>query len=95
MNYWSEATYDIDALRQLAVDGPMSVERESLRLITHSVKVAKVKCDDQGSVRLIKRGTNNEARDDVATGLVLAAGWFREEWYEDWREASETKTAVT
>jgi len=88
MNFWSEATYDIDALRQLAVDGPMSVERESLRLLTHSVKVAKVRPDDQGSVRLVKRGTNNEARDDVAAALLLAAGWFREEWYEERAESA-------
>ena len=35
-----------------------------------------VKNDDQGSVRLAKRGTNNTARDDVAAALTLAAGAY-------------------
>ena len=29
-----------------------------------------------GSVRLVKRGSNNTARDDVAAAWVLAAGAF-------------------
>ena len=33
-----------------------------------------VKNDDQGNVRLVKKGTNNTGRDDVAAALVLAAG---------------------
>ena len=35
-----------------------------------------VKNDDAGSFRLIKKGFNNRARDDVAAALVLAAGLF-------------------
>ena len=34
--------------------------------------------DDAGNVRMRKRGTNNQARDDVAAAAVLAAGsWLR------------------
>ena len=71
---WSEASEDIRALRRLAADGPLSIETESRMLLAASLAVAFVKSDDQGSVRLVKRGTNNESRDDVAAALVLAAG---------------------
>ena len=71
---WSEASEDIRALRKAALDGPLAVAPESRSLIAASLAVAMVKSDDQGSVRLSKRGTNNCARDDVAAALVLAAG---------------------
>ena len=71
---WSEASEDIRSLRKLAADGPLAVAPESRPLLTASLAVAMVKNDDQGSVRLAKRGTNNQARDDVAAALVLAAG---------------------
>lgn len=75
---WSEASEDIRALRKMALDGPLSVAKASRLLIQASLAVAMVKNDDQGSVRLAKRGTNNQARDDVAAALTLAAGaWAR------------------
>ena len=73
---WSEASFDIRALRKAAMDGPMSVAEDSRAIIAASLAVAMVLNDDAGSVRIIKRGTNNTARDDVASGLVLAAGAF-------------------
>ena len=73
---WSEASTDIRALRKVALDGPLSCPESSRALIAASLSVAMVKNDDQGSVRLVKRGTNNTARDDVAAALVLAAGAF-------------------
>ena len=72
---WSEAAEDIRALRRMALDGPMSVGMESRALIAASLGVTKVKNDDQGSFRLVKKdGTNNSARDDVSSALVLLAG---------------------
>lgn len=71
---WSEASEDIRALRSYALDGPLSVAPGSRDLITASLAVATVKTDDQGSVRLVKHGSNNTARDDVAAALTLAAG---------------------
>lgn len=80
MTRWSAASEDIRALRKIALDGPLSVEAESRLLLTASLSVAMVKNDDQGSTRLVKRGANNEARDDVAVALTLAAGgWMRAE----------------
>ena len=73
---WSEASEDIRALRKLAADGPLSVEVASRALLGASLAVAVVKNDDQGSVRLVKKGNNNVARDDCASGLVLVAGCF-------------------
>ena len=71
---WSEAAFDIRALRQMALDGPMAVDEDSRALLATSLSQAMVKSDDQGNTRLVKRGNNNTSRDDVAQGLVLAAG---------------------
>ena len=71
---WSEASEDIRACRKAALDGPLSVAPESRPLLAASLAAAMVKTDDQGSVRLAKRGTNNCGRDDVAAGFVLACG---------------------
>ena len=73
---WSEASFDIRALRKYAADGPFSVAETSRPLLAASLAAALVKSDDQGSVRLIKRGSNNTARDDVAQALTLAAGSY-------------------
>ena len=73
---WSEASADIRALQQGAKDGPLAVAEDSRLLLAASLAVASVKSDDQGNTRLIKRTTNNTARDDVAAALVLAAGAF-------------------
>lgn len=71
---WSEASEDIRALRRWAKDGPLGVPRECRKLIEASLSAAIVKNDDQGSIRLTKRGSNAQARDDVAAAMVLAAG---------------------
>ena len=73
---WSEAAFDIRALRRAAQDGPFSISPCSESLLKESLAVALVKNDDQGSFRLMKKTTNNTARDDVAAALVLAAGLF-------------------
>ena len=74
---WSESAFDIRALRQLAVDGPFSVDHASRPLLAASLAVAMVKNDDAGNVRLAKKGTNNQSRDDVAAALILAAGVYQ------------------
>ena len=71
---WSSASEDIRALRRAALDGPLAVEVKSRGLLTASLAVAVVKSDDQGSIRLVKGGTHNRARDDAAIALTLAAG---------------------
>ena len=71
---WSEATEDIGALRRLAADGPLAIEAGSRLVLAASLSAAMVKNDDQGSTRMVKRSTNNTARDDVAAALVLGAG---------------------
>ncbi len=71
---WSEAAFDIRSLRQMALDGPLAVDPDSKALLETSLSAAMVKSDDQGNVRLVKKGTHNTSRDDVAQGLVLACG---------------------
>ena len=73
---WSESSQDIRALRSLAKDGPLAVETHSRLLLAASLSVAMVKSDDSGNVRLVKSGSNNTARDDVAFALTLAAGAY-------------------
>ena len=73
---WSEASSDIRALRKFSVDGPFGIAEVSRSLIGASLAAAMVKNDDQGSVRLVKRGTNNQVRDDVSAAFTLVAGSF-------------------
>ena len=70
---WSDATFDIRALRRGAKDGPLSLDPPSRLLVAVSLSAAMVKNDDQGSVRMVDAGHNNTARDDVA-GRVLSRG---------------------
>ena len=74
---WSEGSFDIRALRKITRDGPLAISRESRALLQASLAVTCVKEDDAGSVRIIKRGSNNESRDDVSVALTLAAGAFQ------------------
>ena len=71
---WSESSADIRSFRKLALDGDLSIEDGSRRLLTTSLMAAQVRNDDAGNVRLQKSGTNNQARDDVIAAAVLAAG---------------------
>ena len=73
---WSESSFDIRALRARVKDGPFSISPDSKSLLAASLAVAMVKSDDAGSVRLIKEGFNNTARDDVAAAFCLAAGLY-------------------
>ena len=73
---WSEASFDIRALRKFATDGPFSVAEISRPLLAASLSATMVKNDDQGSVRLVKKGSNNQARDDVSAAFTLAAGSY-------------------
>ena len=75
---WSDAAADIRALRRICRDGPLTVEESARPLLIASLSAAYVKNDDQGNVRLAKRGKDNKARDDVAAALTLAAdAWER------------------
>ena len=71
---WFEGSADIRALRKLARDGPLSVVPEACDLLEASLAVATVKDDGEGNMRLIKRGSNNQSRDDVAAAWTLAVG---------------------
>ena len=74
---WSEAGDDIRALRRLVKDGPFTVAETSRPLLAASLAVSMVRNDDQGNTRLVKKASNNTARDDVAAALVLGAGVFQ------------------
>ena len=71
---WSSASEDIRAIRELALDGMLSVARASRSLMRMSLYAAVLQHDTSGNCRLIKRGSNGTDRDDVAHALVLAGG---------------------
>ena len=72
---WSEAAFDIRSLRKLAKDGPLSCDEEAESMVLWSLTAAKVKPDDAGSIRMVKRDpAHNTGRDDVAAALAIAAG---------------------
>ena len=74
---WSEAAEDIRALRKAALDGPLTVGRESRSILQASLAFSMVRNDDQGNTRLVKADpSGSTGRDDVAAALVLAAGAF-------------------
>ena len=70
---WSEAAFDIRALRRMCLDGPMSVDHASRKLLGASLAVTTVRNDDAGNMR-IQKTTDNAARDDASAAWVLAAG---------------------
>ena len=71
---WSEASEDIRAVRSLALDGPLAIATEARLLLTAALAASRVESDSSGSLRLVKRSTNNTGRDDAAVSLALACG---------------------
>ena len=71
---WSEAAFDIRALRQMALDGPLAVDADSQALLATSLSQAMVKSDDAGNTRLVKKGTNNQSRDGRCPGPCPGCG---------------------
>ena len=68
-----DASNDIRAVRRMASDGPLTVERDSRGLLTASLAASMVR-SSEGEFRLVKRDSHSQARDDVAVALTLAAG---------------------
>ena len=73
---WSESSADIRGLQKAVKDGPFSVAEGSRLLLAESLAAALVKHDDAGNTRMIKNGTHNTGRDDVAAALALVGGAF-------------------
>ena len=71
---WSESAADIRAVRQLALDGNLSVEPRSRALMRIALAAAVVQHDSSGNSRLVKKGSNSTGRDDPAHALTLACG---------------------
>ena len=76
---WSSSSADIRALRKICRDGPLSVDPGSRNLLVVSMSAAYVENDNAGNSRLIKKSSDNKARDDCAAAAVLAAGAFERE----------------
>ena len=74
MTRWSESTEDIKCLRSLTRDGPLAAEEESRPLLAASLSVARVKNDDSGGTRLVKRGFNNDGQGRRGGGFDTCRG---------------------
>ena len=72
---WSNASEDIRALRRQVLDGGFGIGAGA-DLLAASLAVSKVENDSSGNTRLVKKGTNNTARDDISAGWILAAGAY-------------------
>ena len=70
---WSEATEDVAAFRRLALDGPLSIAAECRAMVRFALSAGTVRCDDQGSTRIVKR-QGDRSRDDVVQAGALACG---------------------
>ena len=70
---WSEAAEDVAAFRELARDHGLSCEGSSRRLVGLSLSQARVKYDDSGNARIVKRRAD-ASRDDVAVAASMASG---------------------
>ncbi len=81
---WSEASFDIRALRRAANDGQLSIS-DSRPLVEASLAATMVEHDRAGNMRLLKKGFNNTGRDDVSAALCLAAGEAKR-LFGDWNE---------
>ena len=69
-----EASEDIRACRELALDGGMSIAPHARALMRVAMQSAVVENDTSGNSRLTKRSTNQTERDDPVSALVLACG---------------------
>ena len=90
---WSEATYDVRSLRAGVADGPYTFDANSRDLMAASLAVSIVENDKAGNTRLVKRGVNNQSRDDIAAAWLLASGeWKRRQGQpaRTWRSRGTT-----
>ena len=72
---WSDASFDIRALRAAVKDGPANVAESARDLLTVSLARARVENDKSGNHRMVKSDRhNNTSRDDVAAAWLLAEG---------------------
>ena len=66
---WSESSFDIRALRQMALDGPLAVDEGSQALISTSLASALVKSDDAGKRQATEVGIQQHVQGRRRPGL--------------------------
>ena len=71
---WELQTEDVTATRRAARDGALAVAAESRPLLALALSESKVKSDDTGNMKIVKRRTANRSRDDSVTSLAVAVG---------------------
>ena len=70
---WSESTFDLDAFARFAHDEDMNVSSDCRTLLSVALAGSRIKPDDAGNVRLVKRHAEFSRTDPIAA-LIVAAG---------------------
>ena len=84
---WKQASEDIRALRSIALDGELSIELKSRKILTYALMHSLIENDTSGNSRMIKTNMRSKtARDDAGSALIMAAG-------EHHRQRIEAETA--
>ena len=77
ISMWKQASEDIRALRSLALDGELSIENKSRKILTCALGCSLIENDTSGNSRMVKTNMRSKtARDDAGSALVMAAGEF-------------------
>ena len=70
---WSESTFDIQATREVGLDGKLSIVPTARQIYRVSLRDSAVQEDDDNSVKLVK-AKEIRSRDDLSSALVRACG---------------------
>ena len=76
----AQANFGIEAFREYASDGQISIAKHCHPLLVMSLADARIEIDSAGLARTIKKNQNNSGRDDVCDALVLASALWKQEF---------------
>ena len=74
------ANFGIEAFRQYASDGGISIAKECQPIFALSFADARVETDGAGLSRTVKKSADNTGRDDLAHALILACDLYKSEF---------------
>ena len=76
----AQANFGIEAFREYASDGQISIAKHCHPLLVMSLADARIEIDSAGLARTVKKNESNSGRDDVCDALVLASALYKQEF---------------
>ena len=76
----AQANFGIEAFREYASDGQISIAAHCQPLLTMALADARVEIDSAGLARTVKKNESNNGRDDASDALILACALFKQEF---------------